>query len=113
MNGQDGYLRVRYSQEKKYYYLEQHTESERITLECPENVKKALAILCEDAFNDSDVYLDRITCRGDIVAFESPFSYKLVYSPNEKPTFEYNDKKGIVLCSKIRDGWYNISLWTL
>lgn len=78
--------------------------------ELPEPIQAALDAVDENAFPDKDSDLDKICVRGGRVDFcISSGTYRLVYSPDEKPTwFRSSDDETKIRVKRIKDGWYHV-----
>ena len=82
-------------------------------VDCPEEVRNALEIICRDAFNVNS-HFEYIRCEGGEVAFHiinAP--YKLAYSPNQIPKLKNLNFGEISLHRHIKNGWYHVSRWSL
>ena len=78
--------------------------------ELPEPIQAALDAVDENAFPSKDSDLDKICVRGERVDFcISSGTYRLVYSPDEKPTwFRSPDDETKIRVKRIKDGWYHV-----
>ena len=110
MNGKSGVLSVSFREPHKYDLYDDKAGS---YLECPENVRNALKIISQQAFAYKDSQFEYIYCDADEVGFEIISGpYRLVYSPEKEPTVRTNSDSDIVLCRKIKDGWYHVTVWS-
>ena len=78
--------------------------------ELPENVQAALDAIDENAFPYKHSDLDKICVRGGRVDFCISYGvYRLVYSPDGKPTwFREPDDETPFRVKRIKDGWYHV-----
>ena len=88
-----------YDPETKYY------------LDCPPEVTAALQKICsKNAFPNKDSGLNLVYFYQQRVDFQKEGgNYKLVYSPEEKPTYWHSPTDGnSILVKTIGNGWYHI-----
>ena len=110
MNGKSGTLSIAFSEKRKYDLYDNNAGK---YLECPENVRNALEIISQRAFSHKDSQFEKIYCDAEMVTFDIVSGpYKLVYSPEKAPTTQTGSSSDIVLCKKIKDGWYHITIWS-
>ena len=74
----------------------------------PEEVKAALDTIDEEAFRQ-DASIECIHVHGNRVDFWTIKGYRLVYSPDGKPTwFREPDDETPFRVKRIKDGWYHV-----
>ena len=74
----------------------------------PEEVKAALDTIDEEAFRQ-DASIECILVHGNRVDFWTIKGYRLVYSPDGKPTwFREPDDETPFRVKRIKDGWYHV-----
>lgn len=78
--------------------------------ELPADVQSALDAVDENAFPYKNSDLSKICVRGERVDFCISYgTYRLVYSPDEKPTwFNSPDDETEIRVKRIKDGWYHV-----
>lgn len=86
-------------------------EMESRETELPEVVREALCVICEKGFVCKDSKLGWIDVVGDEIRFVSDKGYyALVYSPNGKPVFSYEEPhpEYTLKIRKAARGWYHV-----
>lgn len=83
-------------------------------LNCPDEIKSAIKILCTEGFPHKDSHFEYIEYDENRIAFCVNGPYALVYSPQNKPTYLASpgeDRKIVV--KSLGDGWYHVAerLW--
>ena len=110
MDGRTGTLSCSHSEGHEHDLYDDKT---RKYVDCPEEVRNALEIICRDAFNVNS-HFEYIRCEDGEVAFHiinAP--YKLAYSPNKIPKLKNLNFGEISLHQYIGNGWYHVSRWSL
>lgn len=109
MNGRDGVLLL--SRDGAYYY-DLYDPENRQYLNCPNDVRKALTVVSQKAFEHKDSHFDWIYCDENEVSFHVESGpYKLTYSPNKEPTMRTYLDSYIVLKRRITKDWYHVIIW--
>lgn len=110
MDGRTGTLSCSHSEGHEH---DLYDDKARKYVDCPEEVRNALEIICRDAFNVNS-HFEYIRCEDGEVAFHiinAP--YKLAYSPNKIPKLKNLNFGEISLHQYIGKGWYHVSRWSL
>ncbi len=80
-------------------------------LDCPPDVRQALRVICYSGFPCKDSQFEYISRDKNAVTFHIISGpYRLVYSPEKKPTIETHSWNEMVVRKKIKDGWYHVTL---
>ena len=105
MGDTNGVLAVSYTGEHRFDLFD-YTKSSY--LNCPEEIKSAIGVLCKEAFPDQDTSLDHIRKTGDEISFETESGpYKLSYCPHKLPVMTgYTEEETKI--RRLGDGWYHV-----
>lgn len=106
-DAEDAYLMISRSSSGSFGLYDPVLKDE---VDCPTEVKDALARLSRSAFPDKDSNFDTIRIHGARISFCIEVGqYALVYSPHEKPTWlNTPDENRNVSIQKADNDWYHV-----